>query len=480
MADWGNIGIGVAQGLNQGLRTVAEVQKMKLLNDQEDRAKNLYNVQMKRIQEDEQPVYIDRLSTPDNKNEYDLLRKRAETAGILYTDATGREYTKRGMGKDFLALQKPDIEIMQAKLKDATTSEQILKDQLANTTKPDEVSALKDRLSKVAQDRDMLSAQYTALAGKPVAVRPGGSLVSPTGTVVYQAPAAPADANKNQTPEQLAAGMVRETLKAKGENREPTATEINTQIQKNKLLTPEQLAQQVTIAKSKADAAGAGAKLEPGTLDYMVQKYETDGVIPPFGMGAVGAKQRASFFNKAAERAAQRGDTGAAQAIRQAEFKSSQATLTDLTKREQLIQSYNARIKDTTDNVLTPLVKKWDLQNPRFVNWPVNKLAEIMGSGDLAALKLALNSVSVEVGKVEFNALGIQQLTDSAAKFMNSVHDPSMKVGELLKVLQTSKDLGDTGMNAISNQRKDLIGRIKKIAPNAPITEQGSRPLPKF
>jgi hypothetical protein len=171
-----------------------------------------------------------------------------------------------------------------------------------------------------------------------------------------------------------------------------------------------------TTIYNQGQGQGAAGTFKPGTLDYMVEKYETDGVIPPFGMGSVGAKQRAAFFDKTAERARQRGDTGGEQAVRGAEFKSSQSTLTDLTKREQLIESYNVRINTTSDKVLIPLIKKYDLQNPRFINWPVNKLAEIMGSGDLASLKLALNSVSVEVGKVEFNALGIQQLTDSAAK----------------------------------------------------------------
>ncbi len=221
---------------------------------------------------------------------------------------------------------------------------------------------------------------------------------------------------------------------------------------------------QTTIYNQGSNAAGA---FKPGTLEYMVEKFETDGVIPPFGMGSVGARQRAAFFDMAAKRAKERGDSGGAQAIRGAEFKTSQSVLNDLTKREQLIESYNVRINETSDKVLIPLIKKWDLQNPRFINWPVNKLKEIMGSGDLAALKLALNSVSVEVGKVEFNALGIQQLTDSAAKFMNTVHDPNMKVGELLKVIETSKALGQTGSNAISGQRKSLLGRMRKIAPES-------------
>lgn len=272
--------------------------------------------------------------------------------------------------------------------------------------------------------------------------------------------------NKNQSLEQLVHDSLFSTDPIKGEQ----AKKMLQVMKEQKLLTPEQEAQQIRIAKTKSENAGVGGQFKEGTLDYMVEKYETDGTIPPFGMGQVGAKQRAAFFDKASDRAKSRGDTGGAQAIRGMEFKSNQSTLTDLTKREQLINSFKVRIDATSNQVLIPLIKKWDLQNPRFANLPVNKLAEIMGSGDLASLKLALNSVSVEVGKVEFNALGIQQLSDSAAKFMKDIHDENMPVKDILKVIKTSQALGKTGADAISNQRKELVKRTKEIAPGQSVS----------
>jgi hypothetical protein len=211
---------------------------------------------------------------------------------------------------------------------------------------------------------------------------------------------------------------------------------------------------------------GGGYTFKPGTLDYMAEIYEQTGQVPAFGMGTAGMKARAEFFNKIAERAANRNDTGAEQVARAAETKANTSALTDLTKREQLIESYNYRINETSDKVLIPLIKKWDMQNPRFANWSVNKFGEkVMGSGDLASLKLALNSVSNEVGKVEFNALGIQELSNSASDFMKSVHDENMKVSDLLKVVDTSKQLGQTGKSAIAKQRSDLRVRMKNNVP---------------
>jgi len=257
-------------------------------------------------------------------------------------------------------------------------------------------------------------------------------------------------AGKSKTEEQLTAAALEGDTKAQA---------VLDAMQKRRLAIAEK--QRAIIDRGQGEQ-----KFAPGTLDFMVSKYETDGQIPPFGMGSVGAKQRKEFFDKAAQRAKERGGTGADQSVRTAEFKANQSTLSDLTKREQIIKSFDVRINKTSDEVLIPLIKEWDLQNPRFANWTVNELAKIMGSGKLASLKLALNSVSNEVGKVEFNALGMVQLSDSASKVMNSIHDENMKVKDLLEVVETSRKLGKTGSEAISGQRKELLGRIKQISPD--------------
>jgi hypothetical protein len=153
------------------------------------------------------------------------------------------------------------------------------------------------------------------------------------------------------------------------------------------------------------------------------------------------------------------------------ENQANKSALQDLTKREALIGSFVARIDKTGDEVLKPLIKKYDLQNPKFVNVPLVKLDQIMGSGDLASLRLALNSYSQEIGKVEFNALGIQQLTDAASKIMNSIHDENMSVGELTKVINTGRDLGRTALQAITEQK----GQLKQ----GTFTDYGTKPTPK-
>lgn len=230
-----------------------------------------------------------------------------------------------------------------------------------------------------------------------------------------------------------------------------------------------------TIRVTNTGGGMGNYQFKPGTLDYMAEIYEQTGQVPAFGMGTAGMKARAEFFNKIAERASSRNDTGAEQVARAAETKANTSAMTDLTKREQLIESYNYRIKETSDKVLIPLIKKWDMQNPRFANWTVNKFAEkVMGSGELASLKLTLNSISNEVGKVEYNALGIQQLSDSASKFMKDIHDENMKVSDLLKVVETSKQLGQTGKSAIAQQRADLRARMKSNTP-----KDNTTPTPK-
>lgn len=134
--------------------------------------------------------------------------------------------------------------------------------------------------------------------------------------------------------------------------------------------------------------------------------------------------------------------------------------LKDLTKRKELIGTFTNRIDENT-KVVERIAKKYGNQAPRLVNMPVNKLAQVMGSGDYASLKLALKSLSNEIAKVESGSLGISEVSVEQAKYMEKIHDADMTFGDLMKVLETGKQLGKTSMSAINKQRKDLQNRMK-------------------
>lgn len=311
---------------------------------------------------------------------------------------------------------------------------------------PDSYNILADQMlnfGKIDPGYATLVKGNQAKPESPRVMTPGSVLIDPKNptTPLYTAPTAP-QAGKEPTP--------------------PMFVDVNvTKDTKQKYKwNPETKVHDIKVGEAFREGMQTG-EFRPGTLDYMVEMYETTGQVPSFGMGSVGAKQRADFYDKVAERARSRGDMGSEQAARSASFKSNSMALNDLTKREQLIESFNVRINSTSDKILIPLIKKYDLRNPRWANIPVNKLNELMGSGDLASLKLALNSVSQEIAKVEFNALGIAQLTDAASKFMAGIHDPSIPVGELIKVIDTGKSLGKTATDAIAGQRSELISRIR-------------------
>ena len=161
------------------------------------------------------------------------------------------------------------------------------------------------------------------------------------------------------------------------------------------------------------------------------------------------------------------------------ENKANESALKDLTKRENLVNTFVTRIDKQTDEVLIPRLKKWGLTDPRFLNIPVNELSRIMGSGQLAALKLDVNSLQQEIGKVEYNALGIQQLTDAASKRMDEIFDVNMSVKDLLDVFDEVKKLGKTAMSSIREQKTTLKEDIFKLYGQKPGSKGGSSGTPQ-
>jgi hypothetical protein len=224
--------------------------------------------------------------------------------------------------------------------------------------------------------------------------------------------------------------------------------------------------------------AGKGASYAPGTSDYMADLFEQTGQVPAFGMGRAGADQRKEFWDKVAQRASMKGDTAGEQAARKAGYQADSSALRDLTKRGEMIKSFVVRI-DANTKVVEDLLNKYTRSDSRLVNYPMSKLDTVMGSGDLASLKLGLFSLSREVAKVESNSVGIAEVSVEAQKIMDAIHDPTLPVKEMMKVLKTGMTLGKTSVSAIEGQKSDLVGRIGKAGKKeSPSPQQGSGFVP--
>lgn len=133
--------------------------------------------------------------------------------------------------------------------------------------------------------------------------------------------------------------------------------------------------------------------------------------------------------------------------------------LKDITKREQTIGSFVRRI-DANLPIVERLAGKLGNQDIRLLNVPLNSLKGKVGSGVLQSLKLAMQSTSNEVAKVESGSIGIAEVSQGQADIMNKIYDADLSLNDLHQINNVMKELGHTSMKAIGGQRNDLIRRI--------------------
>jgi len=165
--NWGSIAGGASQGLNQGIRTIADVQAIQHEKSRMETEKNKNDYLMKKIAEEESPVFLDtfRQQNPNiGDNVYNFLKSRASASGLLNKSVDGREYFKKGQGKEFAKLLGTNDKeaLVGAQLKDLLTKKQGIMEKLGQTKNEKEAATLKAQLDSVTQESDTLSYQSTA------------------------------------------------------------------------------------------------------------------------------------------------------------------------------------------------------------------------------------------------------------------------------------------------------------------------------
>lgn len=255
---------------------------------------------------------------------------------------------------------------------------------------------------------------------------------------VITQPKVSAEEGAKLTAEQaLLRNSLREKLK-----REPTATEILDEQQRRKVGEYE-------------EKYGGGASEE--AWDFAARQYLATGQMPPMGRSSFA---RSKIMSMAAEIAKTEGIDVPELVTQQANIKAYKMAMTDITKFSERVKVYTRVIEKNSDYLET-LASKYNLTGPRFANMPVNSLRQFMGSGDFAALKLALKSLSNEVAKVESGSLGIAEVSVEQGKVMERIHDPNLSFGELMKVVQTGRQLGENRELALEQQLEELRGTIR-------------------
>jgi hypothetical protein len=157
MADFGDIAGGISQGLNQGIRTIAQVQQINLLKDTEEREKNKFEAWKTQEAENNKPIFLDNLPMKLGENVKAKLRGLAETQGLITRTPDGREFVRAKHGKELYGLVNSPA-LLSEQMADLNAESATVESQLAKA-KGDDLVALQTKKQELSKARDTLSMQ---------------------------------------------------------------------------------------------------------------------------------------------------------------------------------------------------------------------------------------------------------------------------------------------------------------------------------
>jgi hypothetical protein len=157
MADFGDIAGGISQGLNQGIRTIAQVQQINLLKDTEEREKNKFDVWKRNEEEAQRPIFLDNLPVKVGENVKAKLRGIAETQGLINRTPDGREFVRAKHGKELYGLVNSPA-LLSEQMADLNAESAAIESQITKA-KGDDLVALQTKKQEIAKARDTLSMQ---------------------------------------------------------------------------------------------------------------------------------------------------------------------------------------------------------------------------------------------------------------------------------------------------------------------------------
>jgi hypothetical protein len=116
---------------------------------------------------------------------------------------------------------------------------------------------------------------------------------------------------------------------------------------------------------------------------------------------------------------------------------------------------------DSNIEMIRDMRQKYGQNFGKLVNQAANNLKQgIMGSGDLAALQLALRSTSNEVAKIESGSLGIAEVSVEQAAQMKKIFSENLNDSDLMAVLDTAGSLGKIRLKSLEDTISSTKSRM--------------------
>lgn len=208
---------------------------------------------------------------------------------------------------------------------------------------------------------------------------------------------------------------------------------------------------------------GESVALTPEGLTNQVDTYiaSRGSIIPSFGYGKSGLANRDKFYNQLASSMKEQGLTANDIASGKAEYKANAASLTQVSKMRNQVESYEQTVQKNMD-LLGGLVAKGAQNGAPVINrWIQAGRAGINGDPDVTAYNTAIQTVVNEYAKVMAGGTGSSAASSDsaraeAAQLLNNAQTPA----QVKAAVQTMRKEMANRIESLRAQENDLKGRL--------------------
>jgi hypothetical protein len=256
---------------------------------------------------------------------------------------------------------------------------------------------------------------------------------------------------KTKTPYELAVGDLTAQL-----GRTPTDTETR------KSMADEAI--KLTGAKAEATERG---KQVGGFLDWTPQAKQQAFVYnlvtkePPVSTKGMASGDRKVYAKEYTQWQVDSGFKPGDIVLMQADLKAGTGSLANMEKQEAPMAAFVGNINKQIDKI-QQLYSNDDRTGLRLLDKTIRDLrVAAKGSGEEAVKASYLLEISNEIGKLSSGASGsVQQLSDSAKEDWKKVHDVNLSLGEIMKVVNATRDQANMRLSTWRDAKETVRGMI--------------------
>jgi hypothetical protein len=179
--------------------------------------------------------------------------------------------------------------------------------------------------------------------------------------------------------------------------------------------------QNMVDARKAQELQGAEEAFTPQAIANAAARYNTDGTLPPMGMGKAGTMGRAAILNQAAILAQQSGLSGDDQRVAQLGNKANAAALSKLQTQQTMVGAFEKNANKNADMALSLSGQVDRTGVPIFNAWMQAGQKSVTGNAKLAEFHASNETFVNEYAKIMSGSMGNTAVSDSARNQAHSL-----------------------------------------------------------